>query len=287
VKTTELFVEQTLTGFMILTAAAVPFLDWETLEELPEVDLSSAAGAIGIAYLLGVIFDRFADTLLERFNRWKRILFAIELKEENKALSPEDPFPEDQLEIEVIYQGDEAWEWMDYIRSRIRVARAMAAFVPILTVSMELTVGLRDRPDMIGAVLAIVVVAYLAAFLAGLILERSSWRLPKTYDLHTAEDCRGARDRMRVAREPAFWLAVFLFALGLGLIPLGNGPARFAMAAVFAAGAVLTAISAWAWGRTTETFLEFLRDFRKWAPKKEKDAGAREEKEEKEEKKDK
>lgn len=103
-KTTELFVEQTLTGFMILTAAAVPFLEWETLEELPEVDLSSAAGAIGVAYLLGVIFDRFADTLLERFNRWKRILFAIELKEENKALSPDDPFPEDQLEIEVIYQ---------------------------------------------------------------------------------------------------------------------------------------------------------------------------------------
>ena len=129
-KTTELFVEQTLTGFMILTAAAVPFLAWETLEELPEVDVSSAAGAIGVAYLLGVIFDRFADTLLERFNRWKRVLFAIELKEENKALSPDDPFPEDQLEIEVIFQGDEAWEWMDYIRSRLRVARAMAAFVP-------------------------------------------------------------------------------------------------------------------------------------------------------------
>ena len=267
-KTTELFVEQTLTGFLVLTAAVAPFLAWETLEELPEVDLSSAAGAIGVAYLLGVIFDRFADTLLERFNRWKRLLFAIELQEENKALSPEDPFPEDQLEIEVIHQGDEAWEWMDYIRSRIRIARAMAAFVPILTVSMELTVGLQNRPDIISAVLAIVVVAYLAAFLVGLILERSSWRLPKTYDLHTAEDRRGARDKMRVAREPAFWLSVFVFALGLGLIPLGSGSARLTMTAVFATGAVLTAISAWAWWRTTETFLEFLRDFRKWAKEK-------------------
>jgi hypothetical protein len=269
-KTTELFVEQTLTGFMILTAAAVPFLPWETLEELPEVDISSAAGAIGVAYLLGVIFDRFADTLLERFNRWKRILFAIELKEENKALSPDDPFPEDQLEIEVIYQGDEAWEWMDYIRSRIRIARAMTAFVPILTVSMQLTVGLQNRPGIISAVLAIVIGAYLAAFLVGLILERSSWRLPKTYHLHTAEECRAARNKMKVTWEPAFWLAVFLFALGLGLIALGSESARLAMAALFAAGAVLTGISAWAWWRTTETFLEFLRDFRKWAPKKEK-----------------
>ena len=267
-KTTELFVEQTLTGFLILSAAVSPFLAWETLEELPEVDISSAAGAIGVAYLLGVIFDRFADTLLERFNRWKRILFAIELTEENKALSPEDPFPEDQLEIEVIHQGDEAWEWMDYIRSRIRVLRAMAAFVPVLTVSVELTVGLRDRPDMIGAALAVVVFAYLAAFVAGLILEQSSWRMPKTYDVQTADDCRGARDKMRVAREPVFWLSMFMFALGLGLIPIGNASARLAMTAAFATGAVLTAISAWAWWRTTETFLEFLRDFRKWGREK-------------------
>ena len=52
-KTTELFVEQTLTGFLVLTTAAAPFLSWDTLQKL-----------------LGVIFDRFADTLLERFNRW-------------------------------------------------------------------------------------------------------------------------------------------------------------------------------------------------------------------------
>src|SRR5687767_10350982 len=189
-KTTELFVEQTLTGFLVLAAAAAPFLSWDKLEELPEkakggIDISSAAGAIGLAYLLGVIFDRFADTLLERINRWNRLLFAIELKKDNKALSPDDPFPEDRLQIEVIQKGDEAWEWMDYIRSRIRVARAMTVFVPAVTLSMELAIGLRDRPDVMRAVLAIVVGAYGAAFLATQILERSSRRLPKTYDLRT------------------------------------------------------------------------------------------------------
>lgn len=272
-KTTELFVEQTLTGLLVLAAGAAPFLSWEKLQKLPGeakggIDISSAAGAIGVAYLLGVIFDRFADTLLERINRWNRLLFAIELKEENKALSPDDPFPEDQLQIEVIQKGDEAWEWMDYIRSRIRVARAMTAFVPAVTLSMELAMGLRDRPGMIKAVLAIVVAAYVSAFLASQILERSSRRLPKTYGLHTDEDCRAARAQMRATTEPAFWLGVFLLGLGLGLIPLGTGPGRAAMAAVLATGAVLTAISAWAWWRTTETFMQFLRDFRKWAPEK-------------------
>jgi hypothetical protein len=61
---------------------------------------------------------------------------------------------------------------------------------------------------------------------------------------------------------------VFLLALGLGLIPLGAGPGRTGMAAVLATGAVLTAISTWAWWRTTETFMQFLRDFRKWPREK-------------------
>lgn len=272
-KTTELFVEQTLTGFLVLTAAAAPFLSWQNLQELPEevkggIDISSAAGAIGAAYLLGVVFDRFADSLLERVNRWNRLLFAIDLKEDNKALSPDDPFPEDRLQIEVIHQGEEVWAWMDYLRSRIRIARAMAAFVPALTLSMELAMGLRDRRGTVNAVLAIVVAAYLVSFLVSRILEHSSRRMVKTYDLRTDDDCRRARASMKVTTEPSCWLAVFLFALGLGLIPLGTDQAQAAMAAVLATGVVLTGISAWVWWRTTGTFMQFLYDFRKFAPEK-------------------
>ena len=270
-KTTELFVEQTLTGFLVLTAAAAPFLTWETLAELPEeakggVDISSAAGAIGAAYLLGVVFDRFADTLLERFNRWNRLLFAIELIKDKKGISPHDPFPEDQLQIEVIHEGDEAWEWMDYLRSRIRTARAMTAYVPALTISMALAMGLRDSPAAVKAVLAAVVAAYLIAFLVSRVLEKSSQRLPKTYHLNTEADLQHARAMMMAVKEPAFWLAVFLIALGIGLIPFGTtGPARSAMGAVLATGAVLSGISAWVWWRTTVTFMQFLRDFKKFA----------------------
>jgi hypothetical protein len=269
-KSTELFVEPTLTGFLVLTAAAAPFISWENLQKLPDdasggIDISSAAGAIGAAYLLGVVFDRFADTLLERFNRWNRLLFAIELKEKNEGLSPEDPFPEDQIQIEVIHQGDEAWEWMDYLRSRIRVARAMAAFVPALALSIELAMGLRDRQGLVKAVLASIVGAYVVAFLVSRVLEKSSRRLPKTFHLRTAEDCEHARKNMRTTREPAFWLGIFLIALGVVLIPFADAPHRDAMASVLATGIVLGGISAWVWWRTTVTFMQFLSDFRKWA----------------------
>ena len=192
-------------------------------------------------------------------------MFAIELKEKNEGFSPDDPFPEDQLQIEVIHQGDEAWEWMDYLRSRIRIARAMAAFVPALTVSMVLAMGLRDREGLVKAVLASVVGAYVVAFLVSRILEKSSRRLPKTYDLRSAEDCERARGNMKTTREPAFWLGMFLIALGLGMIPLADASHRDAMASVLATGIVLGGISAWVWWRTTVTFMQFLSDFRKWA----------------------
>ena len=101
----------------------------------------------------------------------------------------------------------------------------MAAFVPALTLSMELAMGLRDRRGTVNAVLAIVVAAYLVSFLVSRILEHSSRRMVKTYDLRTDDDCK--RASMKVTTEPSCWLAVFLFALGLGLIPLGTDNAPY------------------------------------------------------------
>jgi hypothetical protein len=269
-KSTELFVEQTLTGFLVLSAAAAPFVGVEILQEVSDeakggLDIGSAAGAIGAAYLLGVIFDRFADTLLERFNRWNRLLFAIELKNKNEGLSPHDPFPEDRLQIEVIHEGGEAWEWMDYLRARIRTARAMAAFVPAVTLSMALAIFFHERRGTVQVVLGIILTAYVLSFLASRILEKSDRRLPKTYHLRTDAECQHARKMMRTLREPVFWLGLFLAALGGSLIALADSADRAALAGVLATGAVLGGISGWAWWRTTITFMQFLRDFRTWA----------------------
>jgi len=118
------------------------------------------------------------------------------------------------------------------------------------------------------AVLGSMVAAYVAAFLVSQFLERSSARLPKTYHLRTEEDCRRARARLNALREPALWLGVFLLILAIGLVPFASGPSQTVMAAMAATGAVLTAISGWAWWRMTLTFMEFLRDFQKWAQKK-------------------
>ena len=271
-KSTELFVEQTLTGFLVLSAAAAPFIPLDAMlgggDAESGIDVSSAAGAIGAAYLLGVVFDRFADTLLERFNRWNRLLFAIELFKKQEA-PPGDPFPEDRLQIEVIRQGGQTWEWMDYLRSRIRVARAMTAFVPALTVSLMLGVGFRKDPQTINAALVIMVAAYLSSFIASRIIERSSRRLPKTYELHSDADCQRARSMMRTVKEPVTWLVLVLMSLAIALIARGPTPGWGTMSAILATGTFLTGVSGWTWWRTSITFMQFLQDFRMWGKEQE------------------
>jgi Na+/glutamate symporter len=120
----------------------------------------------------------------------------------------------------------------------------------------------------VNAVLGMIIGGYVVAFLVSRILERSSRRLPKTYDLNTDADAQKARDMMRAAKEPVLWLGAFLIALGVGVISLADDAVRTALGAVLATGTVLAAISGWAWWRTTGTFMQFLRDFRKFAPAK-------------------
>ena len=101
------------------------------------------AGVLGVAYLVGVVFDRFADTLLQGHAKHNRIRFA--LKGRDSLSTPwADVFPEDRLRIEVMLAGDAGAEWMGYLRSRMRLARAVTVFAPGLTLSVMLALG---RPE--------------------------------------------------------------------------------------------------------------------------------------------
>ena len=119
-KTTELYIEQVLIGAIALFALALPW----TPEILSLVGDSKTADtfvgatvAIGVSFLLGILFDRFADTLTEPLEKHNRIRFTWENQLEkfkrqqqpqventakgNDALKliygEDDPFPEDAL----------------------------------------------------------------------------------------------------------------------------------------------------------------------------------------------
>lgn len=175
--TTSLYVEQVLIGSMALVMLALPF--WPDLpaqfHELsaPEA-ISAGAGLIGAVYVLGILFDRFADSLLERLGRHNRVRFALSGKK-SVSVPWTDPLPQDALQVRVVQAGGAAYAWMDYHRARIRLARALAVFAPGATFSAVLLQSrLSDSGVALSWQFAVVPLAYFTAFVGASLAPRSA-----------------------------------------------------------------------------------------------------------------
>lgn len=137
-KTTEIFVEQVLIGLLVLV---IGYLPYQQINEIAKIKLEGktlADGAVivAIAYLLGIVLDRFADTLLSRLEQYHRLTFAVNLIKRGKQASGSDPYPEDSFLVRIMKKGSkELNEREHYLRTRIRLSRALAVFTPALTIS--------------------------------------------------------------------------------------------------------------------------------------------------------
>ena len=261
-RTTEIFVEQVIVGLLVLATGALPFMNWER-PKLPMNDLVAGAGILLIAYLLGIVFDRFADTLLSRAETYHRLRFAKGIKEKHPESqeSKRDPYPEDQMRASILRGGGKAAEYMEYLRARIRLSRALAVCAPALSISGLLALGRKTLTlKSLSISLGILALIYLLIFLLVLVLSRSEgeWTLPKTYDEGFEENM----DRFLGWAEPT---AVGTLLLGACAIALYvwltvRLPARtIPLTSVLIFGLGLGALSAWSWWRITRTFMEFLR----------------------------
>jgi len=128
-KTTEVFVEQVLIGLLVILNFAL--LASPALVSQLKFDFQTGAAVVGVAYLIGIVFDRFADTLLEDIERHNRLKFALDEEKrclkslaEDKPNAPEnasiskDFFPEDKYRMKLFDSG-EAVSYANYLRTRI------------------------------------------------------------------------------------------------------------------------------------------------------------------------
>jgi hypothetical protein len=220
-KATEIFVEQVLIGFVLLaivsalaspcSLAAFPGLDaiWELHAEYAcpvlgtpgadetktPMDISLAVLATGLAYFLGLIYDRIADTLCaawEQHNRLQIALKDVERDEMEGLPESGDPFPEDK--IRYVLQGSPSRvEWADYLRSRIRLTRALATLIPALGATSAVLIG---APENAGPVAFVLLAIYLAVPAAA-IMGRGKFEMQGLYPPKTRES---EREKLR-----AYW----------------------------------------------------------------------------------
>ncbi len=292
-KTTELYLEQVFVGFMIIFIALAPWLP-EIIAALPkEGDLARLAGiasaAIGLGFLIGIPFDRLSDTLTERLDTLQRLTLAFEEAQKPENRQATDPFAEDALLLSCLgAQSSNVTNRLDYHRSRIRLSRALAAYLPAMTVMAAVGISrpvsgkfdkpvfflLGDHPLKIQYVYAFIVFAY-AAWMVLLSLPPS---LPRTRD---DEFLGPAKDGIWIKRPPWSWFSsmvdtsvrprkvslsilwllewqTWLVPLILLISPVILLHSNASIALVSAIGTAMTALAAWSAWRIGSTYRKFL-----------------------------
>lgn len=132
-KTTEIFVEQVLIGLMVLFAAGAlvhpPLV--ETILKMD--DLTALAAVVAAAYLVGIVWDRIADTILEGLERHNRLSIALDECESGVPYIG-DPFPENRYRMR-LFSSEAALDYAHYLRIRMRLTRSLATLAPALSIA--------------------------------------------------------------------------------------------------------------------------------------------------------
>jgi hypothetical protein len=301
-KTSELYIEQVLIGLLVVAIAVIPWAP-ELVPKLGEIGtaraIAEASVLLGLAFWLGIPFDRFADTLSERLERHNRLQYALNVATDkdvpaqkpapNDSTLVRDVYPEDRLRLAAMREEEAVVSWIHYHRSRIRLARALGVYGPALTLSMTLGVARWNGVFQASAVGLFLVCGIAAAYLLWALIAsppkplrrkaRTSRvlrvlfggrNLPRTDHIKFIDYANewgrieGARFVEGNYSDFRVWLCewrIIAIPVLLLLSAFWLGLATgIIISAVAATGALLTLIATWSWWRISFTFRSYLRD---------------------------
>lgn len=259
--TAELIVELVLAGVLFLAALVAPAVaaGWRPGDLGADVLVPAAIAA---GFMLGVIIDRLADSILERWERMERLAFAHDPRTERRrraliGTKPfADPFPEEWMRHTLWAHASEARvKEYDRIRVRLRVARNMAVLTPALATSVAAALWLLAPED--GVVWPYLAALVPAAHLLGL---RACQGIAGTMEgkPHTTGSSSLPDSEMNGWWSAGtVWIAgqvVLMFAMAAS----ATGAARVGILASLVFGLLLTELALQAWRRIGKTHAAFL-----------------------------
>lgn len=194
--TTAIFAEILIIGFQAIVWLALLSM---TILGTPRIDLNLLKGwetligllVLAVAYTLGIVVDRVADSVFDRFDQRLR-----------KDFVPASPPSVHEMRLQVLAESEGMAGFLNYARSRVRIARSTAFNLVLIIVTAVLWIvtgpvgGSSKTTLLIFVVLVGVGVLSLTVF---------AWvRITKTYYLRVVQAYRIVRDkdgRMEVTRR--------------------------------------------------------------------------------------
>ncbi len=161
--------------FACLIGTGVDWIDADTPTQLKDWATLITVFVVALAYALGAIVDRIADSALSRIDkRWQRRWFDPGSKSkcpESKSLDERTS----EARLQVLSQEQELNKFLEYTRSRIRLARATSFNLILITLTASILLY-RTNASWLGII---------AVSIAGFVLVLASmytWRrISRTY----------------------------------------------------------------------------------------------------------
>jgi hypothetical protein len=285
-KPTELYFEPVLIGFATLFITgmmASPALEAWLIDA---GDLDKLAVTVAASYFVGIVVDRVADAILDRINHHHRLKFALKQLRRRTSDNERDPFPEDAYHVATL-QNQQATEYVYYLRSRIRLMRAMLVLSPAFGVAVALRISRFVDPTSVvdsiwhrGAI-GMVCATYVFAVVFRL-RETSVVTAPRLRDRRSSHFAPPRTDGLldsavlewyleRIGPEQPLWrfaarnepllFAALLLAMFAGVLT-GATTGRVIVGLLTAAGVVfIIGVLGWCWWRVTGTFYTFLHNY--------------------------
>jgi hypothetical protein len=308
VNTSTVYVEPIFVGCLIGLALALPFYDDLTCfyhylwSDLHISGTFLGVFIIGVAYLIGIPADRLLDSLMEGLERHCRIRFALKEAIKDKSIwrnfrNGKDPFPQDQYRTAALLHAGPAFnDFLQYVRTRVRMTRALAFAIPSLIfagLAYHALDNSRLQPMSTATICLLkggVSIAWTFAMLFVFLLQwraldkvvsrmhcqwpTGRWNPPRTDK--SRDITKYVRDRRRTSdknkSDPLATTGVAGLFLDVALQPFPVSSALLLVAAAIVAysnswpaglilaliGALLTCAVGYAWWRSTETFMTYV-----------------------------
>lgn len=133
--TTAVFTEILVVGlqveaWIVLAVLSVFGTEWVDLAEVKDFAALVTVIVVALAYVLGIVVDRLADTLLDGFEKTKRGKGIKWRMSKNRKLAK--PTKLSKMRMAVMHESEGMSRFLDYQRSRWRVARGTVVNLAIL-----------------------------------------------------------------------------------------------------------------------------------------------------------
>jgi hypothetical protein len=265
-KSTEIVLEQLIIGLLTLVIVYLFVWGYSLAPLVSEVGKNHpffyGVLIIIVAYAVGIVVDRWSDTLLGQLEG--RIRDNVYSETKNGRIGREE---ESFTRIKIRKKGDRVADYHDYLRRRMRITRSLTCLMPALFLALAFLDDECLKKEFIRHSVGGCVFLYYSILLIICISRPRNNEAPKVKDRPAPRSPNGKKpfkSRSGECCDPGLIGLILFGFLGTCFLidrPFCADPVNSRRVLLFLGGILLTFMIGWTWGRICKTFFTYIKNY--------------------------